>query len=273
MKKGMILLLLAMSMGAFAKISYIPHCYTHISLEDNGVTTKDSTIFNELIVSTIDNRFTLVVAHDSLTQERIKAIKKAKAAYGLSVAAAVLGGITSSLSAMQTPLTQIDAKWQAMNYTKGMGTMVSSSYWAYVNKAKTNTLQKLAINIIFINNTDKEMCINDMARGLIWYIRPYGTLTLSVGNPEINSFRIAYANQLEPCVSYAIIQGANNLEEVVLTYEDDEYWIYEYTPKHQASAMPTFYVICDKKTMSKKLVKYEEGNQYIKERKQITGQN
>lgn len=207
----------------------LPSYYTRISLEEGGVESRDTSMMNILSFSPIDERFTVSVIHDSLTEERIKAIKRNEAVQVLSGIASAAGAFAAFSSTMAIPLTPLDAVQQSINYTNGMTAMASSAYLAMAAKSRSGSLKLLPVTIFIQNNTENELYVNDTERGLVWYIRAYGSLMLSVGNPEINCLRIAYADSTAPKVCYAVIEACNHIGSYNLSFENEDYYYLNWT--------------------------------------------
>ena len=269
MKKILVILLSCCAILLNAKNTYIPTYYTHISIEDNGSFIYDTSIVKNAFIEASDQRFSLYVLHDSLTSERVKAIKRQKAAIALSTIAAVAGAASAVVSSTYTPLTPMDAKWQAISYTNGLNTVATSTFTNYVSRHNLSQLEKLPISVVLTNNTEKEMYVNDMSRGLIWYIRAFGELTLAVNNPEINKFRIAYADTEKSEPAYIIIQNFNVLDEITIDYEDDECWLYAMQRMLSDGTWHiSHYNRKNKQTMVIERMTISEAEEFIKKKKQ-----
>lgn len=262
MKHFLTILLLAATLMANAKITYLPNYYSHTTLEEDQIIYQDSSITKELTMPASDQRISVVVMHDTVTKERVKAIKRYRAAEILSGMAIAISSVSAMYSTVTVPLTPIDALRQAVNYSNSLAIIGSASFNMFLSEYSADILQKLPVNIIVCNNTDREITVNDLVRGLFWYVRPYYTLTLSVGNPEINNLRIAYADTNEPRPCYVEIEAANVLERVDLLYEDEQYWVYgkdEYKYKETV----TKYYIKDKSNMTCRVVSKKQVDSLI----------
>lgn len=208
-----------------AKTTYIPTYYTQINIEGVDGTCSDSTFRRELNMIATDGRYSITILHDSVTAERVKLIKSMKAAAGWSTAAAVLSGVSTSLNPMRT-------SWDAVNYMSDLNSMASSSMLHIAAKENAESLQRVPVNIIVENLSDREMVVNDMKRGLTWYVPAHNYIQLNVGNPEVNKFRIAYADCQDQKKDYITIQAANYLEKQTISYEDEQAW---FVPKYSTS--------------------------------------
>ena len=241
-----------------AKTTYIPTYYSQIEITENGVSQCDSSITREISMFANDERFTITVLHDSVTAERIKAIKRMKAASGWALAAGVMGGVSAGLNPLRNGR-------DAVTYMNSMNTIASSSMLRIAAIEELEELKHVSISIIITNNSDREMTINDMNRGLIWYVRPHEYLNLDVGNPEINKLRIAYNDDCkDQQVSYVTVQTANFLSKEELAYEDDKIWIIPIYDDYNYLAK---YLVIDKTSFIEANMSIEQGKAFINEQK------
>lgn len=202
-----------------AKTTYVPTYYTQINVEGNGFVYSDSTCRRELTMRADDGRYIITVLHDSVTAERVKAIKNMKAAAGWATAASVLYGVSAQLNPMHT-------SWDAVNYISDMDSKASAAMLHVAAAEGAVSLQRVQVSIIVENTSEREMMVNDMTRGLTWYVPAHNYIQLSVGNPEVNKLRIAYADCEDLKKDYVTIQAANFLEKSTISYEDDSFWYF-----------------------------------------------
>lgn len=235
-----------------AKISYLPKYYTQISLEEDSTYVLDSTITRDLALHAKDNRFSIYVMHDSLTKERVKAIKSYKTAQVFSSIAMATGFISAVTTPLSTP-------WDVFQYQNNLSTIAAATFLKYSSSIKAESLQQLPISILITNNSDKEIFVNDMSRGLVWYIRAYGSLCLNSGNPDINLLRISNVDTTNPQIAYAIIQSANYLYKTNLEYENANYWFIRIDKETLSGNWISRYFQIDKITMEEvELKSYDE---------------
>lgn len=203
-----------------AKTTYIPNYYTQINIQGADGKYVDSTYMRDLEYYPEDDRYTITVRHEAPTTDDIKAIKSMKAAIGWTTASAILSaGAAAWLNPMIT-------SWDAVHYMNSMGNMVSSSFMHVAAMNAAQEMQKMPITLFVNNNSEREMTVNDMNRGLTWYIPPHSFIQLRVGNPDVNKLRIAYADCENQKVDYVTIQACNTLFKQTIEYEDDTRWIY-----------------------------------------------
>lgn len=213
------LLVMTFHIDVIARTTYIPTYYTQINVVGSDTLLSDSTARRELSVLAKDGRYSITILHDSVTAERVKAIKAMKAASGWATAAAVFSGVSTALNPVRT-------SWDAVNYMSSMHNMVSSSMLSVAARNGTNNLQKVPVSIIVENLSDREMVVNDMTRGLTWYVPAENYIELNVGNPEVNKLRIANADGPDLQKDYITVQAANFLEKHSISYEDEDTWYF-----------------------------------------------
>ncbi len=77
------------------------------------------------------------------------------------------------------------------------------------------------------NTGTQEIVINDLNRGLVWYLAPQSYLLLNMGPmPQACMLRIANNNHLQPSVKYVTIGSASFDLKLSIAHENEDYWIY-----------------------------------------------
>lgn len=258
MKKIIVFILMSLvcSILTEAKTTYIPKYFSRIDIESATKLQSDSSILRELTLMADDNRYAITIMHDSVTKERVKAIKRMKAAAGWAGVSAVLSGVSAGLQPLHTGM-------DAVMYMNKMGNMVASTSLSAFASEEASSLEKVPVNINIENLTDREMVVNDLNRGLTWFIRPHTYLNLTVGNPEVNSLRIAYADNGEQKVDYLTLMAGNQLTKKNIAYEDEDIWIIPLY-RHGHDYNPTDYRVINKITFEAEEIKSEEFKQYKK---------
>lgn len=257
-KKSIVILFFFICLTAVARTTYIPSYYSQITIEDSADVVVKQSVIQDLVISPKDERYTIVVMHDTITKERIRNIKRMNAARNLSILSAVTGVASSFISATLTPITFADAIWQEAAAANGLKVAASSAYLAYASNQVTKGLEKLPITIVIENNTEKDLYVNDLARGLTWYIRGWGVLSLSVSNPEINNFRISNTDPWNMQASYVNIEACNILMRINVAYEDDECWGYAVEEEIKGQWVVKSYILKSKSTLEEKELTKEE---------------
>lgn len=77
------------------------------------------------------------------------------------------------------------------------------------------------------NTGTQEIVVNDLNRGLVWYLPAHSYLLLNMGTlPQACLLRIANNNPLQPSVKYVTIGSASFEMKLTIAFEDDDCWIY-----------------------------------------------
>lgn len=248
-------------MYAFSKTTYIPYYFTQIMVSGTE-TKKDSTNARDLTISPLDERYTITVMHDSVTQERVKSIKRSKSTSGWATASMFLSGMSASLNPIHTAR-------DAVNYMNDIQNMYASGFLSVASMQDVEALQKVPISILIENNSEKEMTVNDLNRGLFWHIPSHSFLRLGLGNPEVNTFRLGYVDSNDERVDYINIQAGNYLEKKTIAYEDNVRWIFPVYENQEVENSVgktivernlTKYIECNKRSMERKYLSKEEYN-------------
>lgn len=97
------------------------------------------------------------------------------------------------------------------------------------NLAKmTDQLEMSYVSEYMIENTGtQEIVVNDLNRGLVWYIPPQSYLLLNMGKlPQACLLRIANTDPIQPAVKYVTIGSASYTMKFTIAYENEDYWIF-----------------------------------------------
>ena len=162
-----------------------------------------------------DSSFSITLIHEDVNKEKVKAIKRAKAATGWMIFAAALSGAAAGFNATyynNALTTYID-----MRRTENIA--VLAGFMNAVSKAE----QRLDIDIFIDNLSNEELMVADMARGLTWYIQPHTSMQFSLANPGIERLRISDLHHSS--VKYADVIGGNSVRKETIEWEDDDCWI------------------------------------------------
>lgn len=218
-KLSLVLILLCLCMIVGAKTTYIPTYFSRIDIQGSAKLLCDSSVVREFTMMADDGRYAITVIQDSVTKERVKAIKHAKAAAGWSAASAVLSGVSATLQPLHTGA-------DAVRYMNSVNNMETSLTFSALSSQKAADLQRVPVSIYIENFTEREMVINDLSRGLTWYLLPHSFINLTVGNPEINRLRIAYSDSNDQKKDYITVMAANELTKRTIALEDSKYWYF-----------------------------------------------
>lgn len=199
-----------------AKTTYIPTYRSFIQIKQSG---NDSVMaqsnLEKLDLMAQDGSFTITILHEDVDKEKVKAIKRAKAAAGWMTFAAVMSGVSAGFNSTyynNALTTYID-----MRRTENIA--VLSGFMHDVAKAE----QRLTIDFFIDNLSNEELIVADLARGLTWYIQPHTSMQFSLANPGIERLRISDLHHSS--VKYADIIGGNSVRKETIEWEDDDCWI------------------------------------------------
>ena len=90
--------------------------------------------------------------------------------------------------------------------------------------AQAEDLKTLLVDLVVKNNSDKEMMITDMDRGLVWFILPHSEMAVPLMKGEESHFRISSAAPLDENVKYVSAKANSTLEKYTIAKETDQYW-------------------------------------------------
>lgn len=199
-----------------AKTTYIPtyRSFIQIMQNDNDSVMAQSNL-EKLELMAQDGSFSITLIHEDVDKEKVKAIKRAKAAAGWMTFAALMSGVSAGFNATyynNALTTYID-----MRRTENIA--VLSGFMHDVSKAE----QRLNIDFFIDNLSNEELMVADLARGLTWYIQPHTSMQFSMANPGIERLRISDLHHSS--VKYADIIGGNSVQKATIEWEDDNCWI------------------------------------------------
>lgn len=222
-KVSLFILLSVLSFDMTAKTTYIPTYDNKLVIIENG--NIDSLTNQQRILEKVssDGLVTAAIVQQVATPELIKSIKKTKRA---AVWAMVAAGISSASAGM--------AQGQ-MNYGNMRGNAVANYVNAHEDaedavrlsqeaREVTEELKTLLIELDVQNNSEKEMLITDMDRGLVWFILPHRHMSIPLAKDEECHFRISSCNPLDENVKYINAFGTSTLEKYTIGHESDFFW-------------------------------------------------
>ena len=86
------------------------------------------------------------------------------------------------------------------------------------------------------NTGDQEIVVNDLNRGLVWYVPAKSYLLLNMGRlPQACFLRIANTDPNHPEVKYVTIGSASFAVKMTVAYEDENCWIYLLSEESQVN--------------------------------------
>lgn len=246
-------ILVTLSLSANAKTTYIPRYTTTMSLAIPGEDTI--AVFNnniEVEIKSSDGLFTATVYHDDLTLEKLKTIRRNKAAEGWAGFSAILSGFAYA--------TADNFADRLTNYYKAE----TSAIIAGIYSANAEAANILGVELVIDNTSNEELSVNDMERGLIWHILPHRSLTLQMNNPDVAQLRIADSRDNRP--HYLTVGAGSVMKPMVVIYEDEDYVVrpvYSDNESHEID----FYMLIDRRTLESQSMSPEEYKKFRKNRK------
>lgn len=242
-----------LALASQAKTTYIPTYLNRIILIENGQMDSLTNHRQMLQMDSKDNLVTCFVAQQVVSPELIKAIKQAKRTAGwLSVASALSAGGTTFSE------VQMFRGKRGPEYVTGIvegqhlsNEFAASSADAY---AQAEEMKTLMVDLIVRNNSEKEMLITDMDRGLVWFILPKQETVLPLAKGEACHFRVSSSSPLDENVKYINVSGDSNLEKYTVARETDLFWYIPISERTKQSLgfdspMDDGYIKIDKETM------------------------
>ena len=198
---------------ASGKTTYIAKYRSYIHIVNGTDTVSVEGYLPELEMTEDGGLFAIRIEHEEVTQEKVKAIKRAKAAAGLMAFSAVMSGVSTVFS-----------NNSLQYYIRSTDTRISTDL-ATIYAANAEDEQKLAIELWIDNLTESELMVNDMERGLTWYILPKQSAQIKVNNPEAACLRISDIHHKD--VRYVMAAAGSTLNKWDVVWEDDECWVAE----------------------------------------------
>ena len=193
-----------------SKTTYIPTylSYLHIVTSVDTVAVKNN--LDTLELKDPEGMFTMRIDQEDVTSEKVKAIKRMKAAAGWATFGAAMGGVSTAFSSNSL-------QYMVRSSFTYAATRLASIYSTGVTKEESLDI------ILWIDNmTDNELMVCDMERGLTWWIMPRQSMQLKLNNPEVSQLRISDPQSHH--VRYASVLAGNSVTKYEIEIETDEYW-------------------------------------------------
>lgn len=237
-----------------AKKTYIPRYATFISItapDEEPFTV--SNINMENTVQSASGMFSLSVYHDDMTMEKLKTIRRNKAAAGWF-------GFSASLYFVSAILSDNIIDRFANTLNAEFAATLSA-----IHTANAEVASVLGIEVEIDNTSGGEIMVNDMERGLTWYILPSQSLTLRMSNPDVARLRISDGEGRHP--HYATIGAGSEMKSMKVVYEDEDFVavpIYGDGDKRETAVS---YNIIDRRTWEQHNISPAEYKKFKKQRK------
>ncbi len=210
MRKVFFLLLLMSSFFIMAKTTYIPKYRTYIHIADDSDTIVTSNNLKDVEVKEKSGMFNIIVEHEDVTEEKVKAIKRAKRAANLAAFSAAMYSVSTAFS---------DNSLQYM--VRSTNTQIASQL-ADIYSENANAEQKLDIYMWIENTSEEELMINDIERGLIWFVKASQNINIKLNNPDVVNLRISDIHNNH--IRYAMVTAGSLTNKKSVDWEDDYYW-------------------------------------------------
>ena len=255
-------LLFFLALQAQGKTTYIPSYANRLILIENG---KIDTIDNQqrvLARSSQDGAITCSLVQQVVTPELVKAIKSAKSAAGWAMVAAGFSAASAGYSIGRMNSRPVDG-FMVSNYVNAHELTGASLDYSASAMAQAEDLKMLYVDLLVKNDSEKELLITDMDKGLVWFVMPHNEMALHLSKGEEGHFRIAPCSALDENVKYVNAVATSTLEKYTIGLETDLFWYIPMSEKAvQNLNFPTYvkdgYIRVDKETMHVKALSAEE---------------
>ena len=204
---------LLMVLTAQAKTTYIPTYRSYIHIVTGGDTLSITGNLPWTELKDNDGMFAIGIEHEEVTRDKVKAIKRAKAAAGWAAFASVMSGVSTALS-------DNSLQYYVRSTSTRLTTELADMYAFNAGQELT-----LGVSVWIQNRTDHELMVNDMERGLTWYIMPNEERQFKLHNPDAACLRIS--DTKNDHVRYVLATGGSTLTKHEMGWEDDDCWITE----------------------------------------------
>lgn len=245
-----------------AKTTYIPTYDNRIMLIENGVVDSLANKAPSLMMSSKDGLVTFTLAQQVVSEDLVRDIKRAKSEAGWAMASAALSSVSEGMAQSQMNSGH-NKGWAMQNYVNSRETTNASLAASAEAKEQAEVLKTLLLDLVVRNNSQKEMLITDMDRGLVWFILPNCEVRLPLLKDEECHFRISSCNPLDENVKYINALGTSTLEKYTVDLETDISWYVPISKKtlkglRFETDQRNGYIKIDKETMAMSFVSEEE---------------
>ena len=207
------LMLLTLCTYSEAKTTYLARYQNYVHIIEKGDTLVTTNNLPKIEMNDPAGMFHIGIVHEEMSEEHVKAIKRAKRAAGWAAVSAT----TSAISAV---FSQNRLQYYLRSETAFAAAELSELY-----SIEANQEQHLNMIAWIDNLTDEEMMVCDMERGLVWYILPRQTLELTTHNPDLLSLRISDIHHIR--VRYATIAAGSIVEKKEIAKTDGDWLLVE----------------------------------------------
>ena len=264
MKRTIFLLLLicVFAIHLQAKTTYIPTYDNRLLLIENGEVDSLANKTHSLMMSSKDGLITCTLAQQVVSQDLVREIKRAKSSAGWAMVAAALSSVNEGMAQSQMD-KGYNKGWAMQNYVYARENTNASLAESADAKAQAEDLKTLLLDLVVRNNSQKEMLITDMDRGMVWFVLPNCEVRLPLLKDEECHFRVSSCNPLDENVKYINALGTSTLEKYTIGLETNMYWYVPFSEKvakglRFVSEKNDGYIRIDKETMGMTLIDVNE---------------
>jgi len=246
-------ILAALTLCMQAKTTYIPTYLNRIFIIENGQMDSLQNHQQMLQMDSKDNLISCFVVQQVVSPDLVKAIKQAKRTAGWLAVASGLSAGGSAFSEIQMFRGRPRGGYIA-GYVEGRDMERGFDAASSEARAEAENLKTLLVDLVVKNNSEKEMLITDMDRGLVWFVLPKQETILPLAKGEECHFRISSSSPLDENVKYINVSADSNLEKYTVALETDLFWYVPISEKVKVNLgfnnpMDDGYIKIDKETM------------------------
>lgn len=226
MKKKLFLLAMCACIllpNAQARKTYIATYDNRLVLIENGVADTLANQAPALAMPSKDGLVSFTLVQQVVSQDLVREIKRAKRAAGWALVSAALSSASEGLSMAQMD-SGYDKGWAMQEYVESNQQTNESLAQSERAKAKAESLKTLLLDLAVKNNSQKEMIVTDMDRGLVWFVLPGCEIRLPLPQDEECHLRISSCNPLDEHVKYVNALGTSSLSKYTVALETDDAW-------------------------------------------------
>lgn len=247
------LLFLTIGIMVEAKTTYIPNYKSYIHIVNGVDTTAVTNNLEVLELADQSGLFNIRIEHESVTKEKVIAIKRAKRSAGWMEFSAVMSGVSTAFS-------NNSLQYMVRSTNTQVATQLADFY-----KTNANAEQILSIDMWVDNISGAEIMVNDMERGLTWYIQPNQSLHFKFKNPDASSLRISDVHNNN--VKHVLAMAGSEVKKRTIEWEDDDFWVICISHPTGSYGQKEIdkYILMSKTDFSKKDMTVEEYEAFKKE--------
>lgn len=202
-----------------AKERYLAKYNTTINEKTDGsIHTESCNYSNEFSMNTLQGKLTITVCHETITSEKEKILSSMRTTANLYAMSSMLSG----LSGLFTGINGMTTKSQ----TERMKSMASADK-ALLEEMEIENLKNLNVVAILQNNTDEELLVNELDKGLSWFIQAHSEAIIPITSSDkklkLRASTIQLSQQPISIIDITAISQVNNFD---ILYEDDDYLYY-----------------------------------------------